>query len=170
MSAANLITLVRGALVAPVVYLLLSGHRTAAAVLFALVCAGDIADGVVARARHEVTLLGKALDPMVDKALYVSLLSSLLVLGELSPWAYGAFLLPQVGLGIGAIVLQWRHRRVQAARLLGKGASLLSFLGLFFLLVRWPGGQELFLAAVAATYVAGVDYLIAARSVGRHPS
>jgi CDP-diacylglycerol--glycerol-3-phosphate 3-phosphatidyltransferase len=165
MSVANLITLVRGALVAPVVYLLLSGQRTAAAVLFVVVCIGDIVDGMVARARHEVTPLGKALDPIVDKALYVSLFSALLVLTELSPWAYGAFLAPQFGLGVGAIFLQVRRRKVQAARLIGKAASLLSFLALLFLLVRWPGGPELFYAAIATTYAAGVDYYLAARSL-----
>src|SRR5512137_269548 len=100
MSVANLITIARGALVGPVVYLFLSGQRVAAAVLFAVVCFGDIVDGMVARARQEVTPLGKALDPIVDKALYVSLLSALLVLREISPWAYTAFLVPQVGLGV----------------------------------------------------------------------
>jgi CDP-diacylglycerol--glycerol-3-phosphate 3-phosphatidyltransferase len=167
MSVANLITLVRGALVAPVVYLVFSGQRTAAAALFVVVCIGDIVDGAVARARHEVTPLGKALDPIVDKALYVSLLSALLVLKELSPWAYGAFLAPQFGLGVGAILLHVRRRQVQAARFLGKAASLLSFLALLFLLVRWPGGPELFYAAIAATYAAGVDYYVAARSLKR---
>ncbi len=170
MSVANLITLFRGALVAPVVYLFLSGHRAAAAALFAVVCLGDIIDGMVARARNEVTPLGKALDPIVDKALYVSLLSSLLVIGEISALAYTAFLVPQVGLGLGALVLQLRHRQVQAARLVGKAASLLSFLALFFLLVRWPGGPWLFYGAVALTYIAGLDYLLAARSLGRAAS
>ncbi len=170
MSVANLITLARGALVAPVVYLLLSGQQTAAAVLFALVCFGDILDGMVARARQEVTRLGKALDPIVDKALYVSLLSALLVLGEVPPVAYAAFLIPQVGLGVGAIVMQVRHRQVQAARLVGKAASALSFVGLFFLLVRWPGGLGIFCASIALTYVAGADYLLAAVSLGKKGS
>lgn len=170
MSVANVITIVRGALVPPVVYLLLSGQRVAAAALFAAVCAGDIVDGIVARARHEVTPLGKALDPMVDKALYVSLLSSLFVLGEVPAWAYAAFLVPQVGLGIGAIALHVLHRKVQAARWIGKAASALSFFSLFFLLVRWPAGLEIFYAAVALTYVGGADYLLAARSLGRQAS
>lgn len=167
MSVANLITLARGALVGPVVYLFLSGQRAAAAGLFVVVCLGDIVDGMVARARQEVTPLGKALDPIVDKALYVSLLSSLLVLREIHALAYAAFLVPQIGLGIGAIVLKLRHRQVQSARWIGKAASALSFLGLFFLLVRWPGGHGLFYSAVALTYVAGADYLLAARSLGK---
>jgi phosphatidylglycerophosphate synthase len=66
---------------------------------------------------------------------------------------------------VGAILLHVRRQQVQAARFLGKAASLLSFLALFFLLVRWPGGLELFYAAIAATYAAGVDYYIAARSL-----
>jgi len=165
MSVANLITITRGILIVPVVWLFLTGHRTEAAVLFAVVCAGDILDGIVARARHEVTTLGKALDPIVDKALYTALLSSLFVLGDIPVFAYVAFLVPQIGLGIGAVVLQLRHRTIQAARWIGKAASALSFFGLFFLLVRWPGGLHIFCIAVGLTYIAGIDYLLAARSL-----
>jgi phosphatidylglycerophosphate synthase len=169
MSVANLITLARGALIPPVIILFFNGQRTAAAVLFAVVCVGDIVDGIVARARQEVTPLGKALDPIVDKAVYISLLSSLLVVGDLSTAAYTAFLVPQVGLGVGAVILQLKRRKIQAARWIGKAASALSFFGLFFLLVRWPGGLEIFCIAVGLTYIAGIDYLLAARSLGASP-
>lgn len=164
MSVANLITLARGALIAPVVVLFFAEQRTAAAILFAMVCLGDVVDGMVARARQEVTTLGKALDPIVDKALYVSLLSSLFVLREIPTLAYVAFLVPQVALGIGAIVLHARERKIQAARWIGKAASALSFLGLFFLIVRWPWGLQIFGIAVGLTYIAGIDYLLAART------
>ncbi|MEW5825857.1 MAG: CDP-alcohol phosphatidyltransferase family protein [Candidatus Bipolaricaulota bacterium] len=167
MSLANAVTLFRGLLLVPTVYLLFRGERGAAAALFAVACAGDVVDGTIARARNEVTTLGKVLDPIVDKSLYVALLSSLLVLGAVPMWAYAAFLLPQVALGVGALALATKSGAVQAARPMGKAASFLSFVGLFFLLVDWPGGREIFFAAVAATYAAGADYYLAARRLGR---
>lgn len=170
MSIANLITLFRGALLAPTLVLLFHGDRSAASALFGLACAGDILDGIVARARNEVTPLGKALDPIIDKSIYVGLLSALLVLGDVPVWAFAAFFAPQAALGLGALLLLKRARTVQAARPVGKAASFVSFVGLFFLLIGWPGGREIFYAAIGATYVAGVDYAwSAARLVRRGP-
>jgi len=120
MSLANLITIARGLLIAPVLILLFRDLRIAAFFLFGLACLGDVVDGMVARARHEVTTWGKALDPAVDKMLYVSLLCSLYVKAEISAVALALYLLPQVVLGIGAIVLRSSQKRVQGARILGR--------------------------------------------------
>ena len=49
MSLANVITLSRGLMIAPVVILLVSGHRWAAWWLFGVACATDLVDGYVAR-------------------------------------------------------------------------------------------------------------------------
>ena len=158
MSLANLITITRGLLIAPILVLLFHGHRTAALVLFVVASAGDILDGMVARARDEITTWGKALDPAVDKALYVSLLASMLVLGDIPWFALALFLTPQIGLGLGALFLRVKHSHVQGARILGKGASALSFLGIVFLLAGWPYGLEILYAAIAASFVATLDY------------
>jgi CDP-diacylglycerol--glycerol-3-phosphate 3-phosphatidyltransferase len=158
MSTANLITIARGVMIAPVVALLLSGERWAAWWLFGIACSTDLIDGFVARARNEVTRLGKVLDPVVDKCLYVSILSTLAVLGDVPAWALGLFLVPQVGIAVGAIVLKARRNAVQQARLVGKAASALAFIAIAFLIVDWPGGVEIFYAATALTFVAAADY------------
>jgi len=160
MSLANLITLSRGLMIAPVVILLASGHRWAAWWLFGVACATDLIDGYVARARDEVTRLGQVLDPIVDKSLYVSVLCVFTVLGDIPLWALGLFLLPQVSIGLGALLLKARKDAVQQAKLPGKAASALAFIAIAFLLVRWPGGIEIFYAAIAATYVAAADYAL----------
>jgi len=104
MSLANKITIARALLIAPTVACLLMGHRTIALILFAIACASDVVDGMVARARDEVTTWGKVLDPAADKALYVALFSSLYVMGELPLLALVLFLIPQVALGLGALL------------------------------------------------------------------
>jgi len=165
MSLANLITISRGLAIVPIVYLLLTGHRWAAWWVFGFACATDLIDGMVARTRGEVTRLGKVLDPFVDKALYLSVLFSLHVLGDVPTAALIAFLVPQAGIGIGAIALHARWNAVQAARLPGKAASVLAFVAIAFLLVEWPGAIELFYAATVATYVGGFDYMLSARRI-----
>jgi len=160
MSVANLITLTRGLMIVPIVVLLANGQRWAAWWLFGFACATDLADGIVARARNEVTRLGQVLDPVVDKALYVSILCLLYVVGDIPTWAFALFLVPQAAIGLGALVLKARKDAVQQAKLPGKAASGLAFLAIAFLLVRWPGGIEIFYAATAATYLAATDYAI----------
>ena len=103
----------------PIVILLASGHRWAAWWLFGFACATDLIDGLVARARDEVTRLGKALDPLVDKALYLSVLFTLFALGDVPTWALVLFLAPQAALALGAFVLRVRRNAVQGARVLG---------------------------------------------------
>lgn len=168
MSLANIITLSRGLMIVPIVFLLASGHRWAAWWLFGIACATDLVDGFVARARDEVTKLGKALDPIVDKALYVSVLSMLFVVGDVPAWAFALFLAPQVAIGLGALVLKMRSDAVQQARLPGKGASALAFGAIAFLIVRWPGGIELFYAAIAMTFLAAVDYAVSGLKLQRN--
>jgi CDP-diacylglycerol--glycerol-3-phosphate 3-phosphatidyltransferase len=160
MSVANLITLSRGIAIVPIVVLLASGHRWAAWWLFGFACATDLLDGWVARARDEVTRLGKALDPIVDKALYVSVLFTLFALGDIPVLAIILFLVPQAGLVMGALLLRVRRNAVQGARVLGKAAAALSFIAIAFLLVEWPGGREILYAAIGLTYVASTDYAI----------
>lgn len=160
MSVANLITLSRGIAIVPIVFLLASGHRWAAWWLFGFACATDLVDGFVARARDEVTRLGQVLDPTVDKALYVSILCLLFVLGDIPTAAFALFLIPQAAIGLGALLLRVRKNTVQQARMAGKVASALAFGAIAFLIVRWPGGVELFYMAIGATFAAATDYAV----------
>ena len=160
MSVANLITLTRGLMIVPIVVLLANGHRWAAWWLFGFACATDLIDGIVARARDEVTRLGQVLDPIVDKSLYVSILCLLYVVGDIPTWAFAAFLVPQVAIGLGALALKARKNAIQQAKLPGKGAAGLAFVAIAFLLVGWPGGIEIFYAATAATFLAATDYAV----------
>jgi len=159
MSLANKITIARALLIAPTVICLLMGYRTAAIILFVIACAGDVVDGMVARARNEITTWGKVLDPAADKALYVSLFCSLFVMGDLPLLPFVLFLIPQVALGLGALVLRFGKQAVQSARIVGKLASLVSFVALSFLMAGWPGAIQILYVAIALTYIATIDYL-----------
>ena len=47
-------------------------HRMTALVVFCAVALTDALDGYIARSRHQITPLGKVLDPLADKALLLS--------------------------------------------------------------------------------------------------
>ena len=70
LTAPNLITLVRLLCIPLFLWLLFGLHRqTAAAVLLAVLGATDWIDGFVARRYHQVSTLGKVLDPAADRIL-----------------------------------------------------------------------------------------------------
>ena len=167
MSLANKITLARGALIPLVLLFLFLDQRYIALGLFLLVNLGDVLDGMAARLRGEVSPLGKALDPAVDKLLYFSLLLSLTVLGEIPLLALVLFSVPQLGLGIGALVLRIRAGTVQGARAPGKLCAALMVVAVVFLLLplgEWttPYRLAVLYLAIALSYLAALDYLRAA--------
>lgn len=162
MSLANKITLARATLIAPIILFLIVQRRDIALALFLVASAGDVLDGMMARSRHEVSKLGKVLDPTVDKALYASLVVTLWTMGTIPSLWLVLFFVPQVSLGIGAIILHLLARKVQGSRILGKAASVLTFLAMALMLANVEHSLVVFYIAVGVTYVAGVDYLISA--------
>lgn len=166
MTLATVLTLVRGALLGPTVAAVL-GERWAAALGFFLgALATDVLDGWVARRTGRVTLAGQLLDPVVDKLFYVGLFSALAAAGRVSPWALGLFLLPQLGLGIGTLVL-WRRRGEFAAEGPGKAAAGVTAVAAGVILLS-PGWGWLLWAAVGAQFSAALYYLVR-RARGRAP-
>jgi len=83
----NLITLVR-LLCIPIFLWLLFGlhHQTYAAVLLAVLGATDWIDGFVARRWHQVSTLGKVLDPVADRLLVGTAVISVIIHGAVPLW------------------------------------------------------------------------------------
>jgi CDP-diacylglycerol--glycerol-3-phosphate 3-phosphatidyltransferase len=97
---ANWITITRMTLLVPFLYCMIrkvggdpGGHlRHIAFGIFFIMCISDAVDGYVARVRHEVTNLGKLLDPIADKLL---MLFSCILL-SLGPTSVEGFRLPVI--------------------------------------------------------------------------
>ena len=162
MSLANKITLARAFLLPLILLFLFIDQREISFALFLLACLGDVLDGMAARSRGEVTAWGKALDPAVDKALYLSLLASLTVLGEVPLLAIILFIIPQVGLAAGALFLHFHIHIVQGARIPGKIAAILTFAAMVFLLLRLPYRTCLLYVSIGAGYLAAFHYMFIA--------
>lgn len=163
---ANLLTLVRIALVPAFVWLLfLDGTpaRLGAFGVFAVASFTDRLDGELARKRNLVTDFGKIADPIADKALTGSALVSLSLLDQLWWWVTIAILVREVGITLLRFVVI-RHGVIPAS----KGGKLKTMLqviaiGLFILPgpldpLRWT----VMAAAVVVTLVTGLDYVVQA--------
>jgi cardiolipin synthase (CMP-forming) len=83
----NLITTARLACLPVFVWLLFGAQRqTAAAVLLGVLGATDWVDGFAARRWHQVSTLGKVLDPVADRFLVLTGVCSIIVAGAVPLW------------------------------------------------------------------------------------
>jgi len=101
----NLITAVRLALIPVFVWLLFGAHRqTDAAILLAALGATDWIDGFVARRFHQVSTLGKVLDPLADRLLVGTAVIAVIIHGAVPLW-FGVATLAREALVSAAVLL-----------------------------------------------------------------
>jgi cardiolipin synthase (CMP-forming) len=101
----NAITLVRLACIPLFVWLLFGAHRqTAAAILLGALGATDWIDGFVARRYHQVSTVGKVLDPVADRVLVVTAVVAIIIHGAVPIW-FGAATLAREVVVSGAVLL-----------------------------------------------------------------
>ncbi|NPD31426.1 CDP-alcohol phosphatidyltransferase family protein [Eggerthellaceae bacterium zg-1084] len=145
----NAISFVRLCLVPVFLALLFSGNDLGAAVLFALAAGTDFIDGQIARRTNAVSKLGQVLDPVVDRALMVTAVISLLLVGRLPLWVIVLVLVRDLGLLVaGAWALsRWRVRVPVAFA--GKVATTFMFVGFTGLLLNVPQVPGLGLVDIA---------------------
>lgn len=153
----------------PVFAWLVLGLESFAAALVVLVVAGatDWVDGYLARRLDQVTKLGRMLDPLVDRAMVVTVGVTLLAAGLVPAWVVALVVVRDVAVLGGAFLLFGRLPPIAVTRV-GKTAtaSLLVALPLFLLVgLQWPGMRAAEVAAwvfvgigLVAYYVAGVQY------------
>ena len=147
----NLLSLVRLACV-PLFLWLLFGEddRYAAALLLAVLGTTDWIDGYVARRFHQVSSLGKVLDPTADRILLIVGIGAILVDGSVPAWVAIAALAREALVAIAALVLAALGARRIDVQWVGKA-------GTFALMVAFP----FFLAAEADIGWAGTAEVLA---------
>ena len=170
-NAANGLTALRMALV-PIFVLLVvvSGlvapdWRIAACVAFVVASATDLVDGWIARRYDLVTSFGKVADPIADKALTGAALVLLSWYDRIPWWVTLVILSREIGV---TLIRFWviRYGVIPASRG-GKAKTALQILAIIWYL--WPlpsalaaGGPWILAAAMVATVLSGVDYLVEA--------
>ncbi|MCB1669840.1 MAG: CDP-diacylglycerol--glycerol-3-phosphate 3-phosphatidyltransferase [Gammaproteobacteria bacterium] len=146
---ANIVTLIRVALVPLVVLLFFAeftGHHLWAAAIFTAASISDWLDGYLARKLNQTSEFGAFLDPVADKLL-VALTLILLVADYATAW----FILP-VSLIIGREILisalrEWMagrgHRDVVAVAFAGKVKTTVQMIAIIILLASDPAGPAI---------------------------
>lgn len=179
MNVANTITLVRismipiflGVLLIKVPY-----SNFIAALIFVLAAGTDSLDGYLARARKEVTNLGKFLDPLADKLLIASALIYLVELERVAAWLAIIIIAREFAVtGLRTIAVE--RGIVIPANLLGKLKTIFQVIAVaallledfLFMLSGVPLGQIALYIAVVFTVISGINYFSNAREVFNDP-
>lgn len=176
----NLVSAIRIALIPLFVWLVLGrDDPTTAAFLIGGIGATDWVDGYLARRLHQVSEVGKVLDPLADRLAVAAAVVTGWVSGAL-PWPIAAAIIArEVVVGIGALTLAARSGATLTVRYVGKLATFAIYLAIpaFFLHAgtgvefwRWAGwglaipGLILYYLA-AALYVGDMRRLLAGAPV-----
>jgi cardiolipin synthase (CMP-forming) len=183
----NAVTTVRLLCIPLFVWLLFGAHRQiAASILLAVLGATDWVDGHLARRFHQVSTVGKVLDPMADRVLVVTAVISVIVYGAAPVWfgvatlarelVVSAAVLALASLGAKRIDVLWVGKAgtfalmfAYPAFLLGDGTASWQT---WIRVVAWVTGLVgLTLAWVAAcSYVGPARRALAEGRAGRQPA
>lgn len=118
----NMLTMVRMALIPVFWYLMMTDRLHAALAVFVAASLTDIADGYIARKYDLITDFGKLMDPLADKLMVISMLSSLAIKG-IAPWAALAIIAAkEITMVTGGVIL-YKHQVVVYSRWIGKIAQ-----------------------------------------------
>ena len=82
----NLLTLLRMALLPAIVWRFHQGDSAGALALYLIAMLTDAVDGFIARRFHQITALGKLLDPVADKLSLLTLLGLFVADGQIPRW------------------------------------------------------------------------------------
>ncbi len=100
----NALTLVRIALLPVVVWRFQIGDSVGALLVYLLAMLTDAVDGIIARRFHQVTALGKLLDPVADKLSLVTLIGLFVADGQIPLWLLGVILFKEGIMVIGGAI------------------------------------------------------------------
>ncbi len=163
----NAISLMRIALVAPILLLILQGSFGWALALFWLAGFSDGVDGYLAKRFNWHTRLGALLDPVADKLLVAGLFITLAYTGDIPVWLAATVIMRDVVIVAGAMAYNYLVRPVQGEPTrISKLNTALQLLFLLFVISRagfgWP--QEISITVLGASVlitvvISGVDYV-----------
>lgn len=163
----NAISLLRIALVVPILMLILDDRFGWALALFWLAGFSDGLDGYLAKRFNWHTRLGALLDPIADKMLVAGLFITLAYTGHLPVWLAAVVILRDVIIVAGATIYNFMVKPVQGEPTrISKINTALQMLFLLFVLSRagfnWPDEITITIlgAAILVTVaISGVDYV-----------
>jgi CDP-diacylglycerol--glycerol-3-phosphate 3-phosphatidyltransferase len=141
-----------------------------AAVIFGAAALTDWLDGHLARSTHQVTTLGKLLDPIADKILLAAGLIPLVGLGRVPAWMAAILLIREFAVA-GLREIAAAEQVIIPASSMAKAKTLLQIVAILFLILNyqtWPltfstAGLGCLTLSLALSLVSGFDYYLKCR-------
>ena len=118
----NALTMLRMALIPVFWYLMMADQLYAALAVFVAASLTDIADGYIARKFDLITDFGKLMDPLADKLMVISMMTSLAIKG-IAPWAALAIILAKEATMVTGGLILYKHQVVVYSKWIGKIAQ-----------------------------------------------
>lgn len=157
----NILTLVRLALVAVVIYFFVTHQMVGALVCFLAAGATDLLDGYIARKYDLITPWGKLLDPLADKLMLLTVLTCFLIQGVIPVWILCLVLCKELAMIVGAFCLLKTRKVVVYANIFGKlGTFAFTVAVVLLFLHQWvvPWDQIMLYIAVGMSIISMVQY------------
>ncbi len=161
MTLANIVSFIRIGLVPVFLILFFSeipSSRIFVAIVFVLTGITDAIDGYLARSRHEISRLGKLIDPLADKLVMAAAFISLGIVGRMPLWLSVVLVAKELALVVGAAVFLVSKDEVVASSVLGKSATVVLYVGVTMSILEVGGAIVVVGAGVAISVLAGLDY------------
>lgn len=164
----NVLTLFRILLVPLLVVVLwtkFEGKEFVGLGVFLLAAATDFLDGFIARRRHQVSRLGKLLDPAADKILVSAALIALIEIDVAAAWMVMVILAREFLISAFRS-LAAAEGIVMSASWLGKSKTVMQVVAISLLIIHERLGEFEHLAPISlwlatiATLVSGIEYLV----------
>ncbi|MEE2753396.1 MAG: CDP-alcohol phosphatidyltransferase family protein [Candidatus Latescibacterota bacterium] len=166
-TVSNALSALRVVLAAPTLYYIWLGpeHRWYVFGIVIAMVLSDILDGVLARARNEVTEWGKIIDPIADKLAIDSIAVLLVYVKGLPFWLAAAVIGRDVLIVIGGVLLASRIKVVPASNSWGKATTcVMAALLLTFAMDFDPPKPMLVALAGFLILASAISYVINARN------
>ena len=160
---ANLLSILRAFLALPIVYSLARDRIVLAVLLVFFAVVTDWLDGYFARRAHEVTDLGKFLDPVADSIAIaaVVLFLSLDETRNFPFWFFAFYMIRQLTIALSGVYMLNHSHHIFGSNIIGKWTVGLTALAILFYIVRMENfGFYLLLVSTVLAFVSWIQYLI----------
>jgi CDP-diacylglycerol--glycerol-3-phosphate 3-phosphatidyltransferase len=158
LTIANYVTLSRIAFIPLIIILLSYRIDGLAVILFLVLSFSDAIDGYIARRFHQVSDLGKFLDPLADKVLVITVLIALVGQGKADSIPV-MFIVVRELLVQGIRISAAKNQKIIAAAPVAKWKTATQIVAVSMLILRLPYADWVLWLAVVLSIISGGAYL-----------
>ncbi len=161
----NLISLSRGVLIVPTLYLAVSGRIISAAIMGVIIVVSDVLDGYIARKTGAISDWGKVIDPVMDKFCVAAAGITAVVWFDFPLYALLIIVGRDILILLGAVILFGKKGKPEISHPIGKYTASLIAITILSYYLRIDSLKGILLAlALTMVFVSGIFYFL--RAIG----